>query len=48
VAILRHHLDELAAYACSQTGAVTVEVTLRERVGGGAERTTTRRQECDR
>jgi hypothetical protein len=46
--ILRRHLDELAAYACDETGAVLVEVTLRERVvGGGAERATTQRRRCE-
>jgi hypothetical protein len=46
--ILRRHLDELAAYACNETGAVVVEVTLRERVvGGDAERATTQRRRCE-
>jgi hypothetical protein len=46
MAILRHHLGELAEYACSETGAATVEVTLRERVLSGSERTTTHRRAC--
>jgi hypothetical protein len=47
MAILRHHLDELAAYACSETRAAAVEVTLRERLVGGAERASRTRHECD-
>jgi hypothetical protein len=47
MAILRHHLAELADYACSETGAAAVEVTLRERVVGGAERTANERHGCD-
>jgi hypothetical protein len=46
MAILRRHLDELAQYACPETHAAAVEVTLRERVAGGAERATTRRRSC--
>jgi hypothetical protein len=46
MALLRHHLDELARHACSETGAAAIEVTLRERVLGGAERATTRRARC--
>jgi hypothetical protein len=47
MAILRRHLDELAEYACSETAAVAVEVTLRERIVGGAERAITRRRPCE-
>jgi len=48
MAILRHHMGALAEYACSETGAASVEVTLHERVLGGTERTTTRRRGCVR
>jgi hypothetical protein len=47
MAILRRHVGELTEYACTETGAVIVEVTLRERVVGGAERATTRRRRCE-
>lgn len=45
VATFRTHLDDLAAYACTELGAAAVEVTLRERVRSG-ERSTTRRRVC--
>jgi hypothetical protein len=43
---LRRHLHDLAQHACSETGAAAVEVTLHERIGGGAERVSTERQRC--
>jgi len=46
VAALRAHLDDLAAYACRELGAASVEITLRERAGGRPERATTRRAVC--
>jgi hypothetical protein len=44
---LRRHLDALAEYACSETRAAAVEVTLRERIVGGPERATTQRRTCE-
>ena len=46
VAALRAHLDSLADYACRELSAASVEVTLRERGAGRAERTTTCRRPC--
>jgi len=49
VATLRTHLDDLAAYACDESHAATIEVTLRERAhDGAAERATTARRACRR
>ena len=44
-AVLRDHLPELAAHACTATGAASIELTLHERPGGH-ERTTTTRRPC--
>jgi hypothetical protein len=46
VANLRSHLDDLAAYACRELGASSVEITLHERTGGRPERATTSRRPC--
>jgi hypothetical protein len=44
--ILRAHIDDLARYACHETRASTVEITLHERIVGGAERATRQRLAC--
>jgi hypothetical protein len=46
MATLRAHLDDLAAYACRETGAAAVEVAMHERVVDQSERVTTRRRAC--
>jgi hypothetical protein len=46
VAALRGHLDDLAAYACHELGAVSVEITLHERSSGRSERATKSRRRC--
>jgi hypothetical protein len=48
VAVLRAHLDELAAYACRETKAASIAVTLRERerFGGERVRQTSRAAKC--
>jgi hypothetical protein len=46
VATLRAHLDDLAAYACRELNAASVELTLRERSGDRRERATTSQRRC--
>jgi hypothetical protein len=48
VAALRSHLDDLAAYACRELNAVSIEISLHERTGHGPERATTSRLTCAR
>lgn len=48
VAALRWHLDDLAAYACRELGAASIEISLYERVSHGPERVTTSRLVCAR
>lgn len=43
---LRRHIDDLAAYACAETAAFAVELTLRERLVGGPERATSSHRRC--
>src|SRR5450432_1257639 len=45
---LRSHLDDLADYACRETHAVAVELTLHERTHGDPERAATSRRVCAR
>jgi hypothetical protein len=48
VAALRAHLDELAAYACRELNAASVEIALHERMGDGPERVTQSHLVCTR
>jgi hypothetical protein len=38
LATLQDHVDDLARYVCTETGAATVQVTLRQRTGEAPER----------
>ena len=44
--ILRAHIDDFATYACRETQASAVEITLHERIVGGPERATGQRLAC--
>lgn len=46
LAVLRAHLDDLAAYACRDLGAASVELTLHERRDPGEQRATSSRRRC--
>ncbi|MGO9838540.1 MAG: hypothetical protein ACLP1X_30530 [Polyangiaceae bacterium] len=48
VAALRWHLDDLAAYACRDLNATSIEISLHERMGNGPERVTSSHLVCAR